>query len=175
MIGLIFLGVMSRVIPHAPNFTPVGATALFAGALLKPKWISFAIPMMVLWLSDLFLNNVVYKNQFPPIYSGWSWMGDLFVYIGFVTIVLIGNWIIRKIRFRQLFIASLLASVSFYLITNFGVWYHSTVWPQNLNGLLACYAFALPFFMNTIAADLLFTGILFGIYSYYQIRVKQLA
>lgn len=175
VLGLILAGVMSRIIPHSPNFTAVGATALFAGAVLRPAWISYVLPLCVLWLSDLFLNNGMYKNMFPEYYKGWTWMGDLWVYAGFLIMVLIGNMIVRKIKFSSILIASMLSSIIFFLISNYGVWLGSAQWPQTKAGLIACYTFALPYFWNTLAGDLIFGAALFGIYQWVTTRKAAVA
>lgn len=174
IVGLVLAGILSRLIPHAPNFTAVGATALFAGALIRPRWMSFVIPLVILWLSDLYLNNGMYRNMFPEKYTGWQWMGSAWVYIGFVMIVALGQLGIRTIRVKNVLISSILASLFFFLITNFGVWLYNPAWPQNPAGLIACYEFALPYFWNTIAADLLFSGVLFGTYVWVKGRYRRL-
>ncbi|MEP7267586.1 MAG: DUF6580 family putative transport protein [Saprospiraceae bacterium] len=164
VLGLLLGGILSRLIPHIPNFTALGATALFAGALLQPKWIAYFLPLMALWISDLFLNNGMYKNMYPEAYTGWVWMGNIWVYISFFLITLLGRKIITKIGFKSIFISGVSASLIFFLLTNFGVWYHNPIWPQNLSGLFGCYIFAIPFFWNTLAGDLIFSGMIFGIY-----------
>lgn len=164
VLGLILAGILSRLVPHAPNFTAVGATALFAGAVIRPSWLAFLLPLSILWITDLYLNNGMYKNMFPETYTGWQWMGNVWVYLGFLIIVLLGKGFIQKIKLRNVILGSLLASVSFFMITNFGVWSGSPTWPQTPTGLAACYVFALPYFWNTLAADLLFSAVLFGTY-----------
>jgi hypothetical protein len=58
--------------------------------------------------------------------------------------------------------ASLVASVSFFLISNFMVWVVWDMYAKNFGGLLACYAAALPFFRNTVTGDLVFSAVFFG-------------
>ena len=53
---LIFGAAMLRLIPHAPNFSPIGAIALFGGAYLNRKFIAYLVPTMAMALSDLFLG-----------------------------------------------------------------------------------------------------------------------
>lgn len=106
----------------------------------------------------------MYKNMFPESYTGWRWMGDIWVYLSFIGIVLLGKLFIHKIKIKNVVLGSLAASLSFFMITNFGVWLGNPAWPQNAAGLGGCYAFALPFFGNTLAADLLFSSVLFSIY-----------
>ncbi len=166
IIGLIIAGVMSRIIPHLPNFTAVGATALFAGSMIKPKWLAYLLPLFILWLSDLFLNNGIYKTLYPEYYKGWVWSGSLWVYTGFVLITMLGSYYIQEIKIKSVLKASVSASMLFFLLTNFGVWINNPLWSQSFGGLMKCYTFALPFFWNTLAADLLFSGLIFGIYVY---------
>jgi len=166
VLGLILAGILSRLIPHAPNFTAVGATALFAGATIRPSWLSFLLPLSILWVSDLYLNNGMYKHMFPESYTGWKWMGETWVYLGFIIIVLLGRLVIQKIKVKNVILGSLTASLSFFILTNFGVWLGNTAWPQTPAGLSACYVFALPFFWNTLLSDLLFSSVLFGVYAF---------
>jgi hypothetical protein len=57
------------------------------------------------------------------------------------------------------------ASVLFYLITNFGVWIDPvSAYPKNFDGLVQSYIAAIPFFRNTLTGDLVYTGVLFGVY-----------
>ena len=59
--------------------------------------------------------------------------------------------------------ASLAASVSFFAVSNFAVWALWNMYPKTLAGLAECYTMAIPFFRNTVASDLLFTGAFFGL------------
>jgi hypothetical protein len=58
--------------------------------------------------------------------------------------------------------AAVASSVLFFLITNFGTWTLSGMYPMTASGLAACYVAAIPFFQNTIAGDLFYSGLLFG-------------
>lgn len=139
--GLIIgLAILSRFIPHPPNFVPIGGLALFSGANFK-KNISLLIPLSTMFLSDIFLgfhSTVVY------------------VYISFVLITLIGRKI-KTLKFSNLFLASFFSSVLFFLITNFGVWITGSMYPKTLNGLLQSYKMGLPFFRNTVFSDLFYS------------------
>ena len=135
---IIIFGIICRLIPHPPNFSPVTAIALFGGLNFSDKRIAFSIPLVVLFLSDLIL--------------GIS-MINLFVYIGFLTIVFLGTKI-KSIKFGNI----ILSSFIFFLISNFGVWIIG--YPKNIEGLILCYTMAIPFFGYSIAGDLFF-GYLF--------------
>src|SRR5262249_40676587 len=83
--------------------------------------------------------------------------------------------------FVRISTVSLLASVQFYLITNFGAWVVGCqsappAYEPNLLGLINCYAKGLAFykteapplgfFGNTVLSDLLFVGVLFGAHAF---------
>jgi hypothetical protein len=136
-----------RLVPHPPNFSPIDAMALFSGAYLGRRWLAFVAPLGALLLSDLILG----------FYSGME-----FQYVSVALIVLIGWVALPKVSVLRLAGAAIASSVLFYLVTNFGVWLGSGMYPQTLSGLAACYVAAIPFFQNTLAGDLFYTGVLFG-------------
>ncbi len=162
--GMIVLAIVSRFVPHWHNFTAVGAVGLFAGALFKEKFWAFVVPFAALWMSDLFLNNVVYGH----FYEGFVWLGQgaIWIYLGFAANVLIGMIVIKKIKVVPILIAALGASAAFFLITNFGSWASPfpPFYPKSFAGLLTAYGAGLPFFLNTILANLVFSFLLFGTY-----------
>jgi hypothetical protein len=59
-------------------------------------------------------------------------------------------------------LAAVAGSVSFFIITNFGMWLFSGFYPLTPAGLAACYVAAIPFFQNTLAGDLFYATLLFG-------------
>lgn len=147
ILAAIFLAAMSRLAPHPPNFTPVGAMALFGGAYLGRRALAFAAPLAALFLSDLILG-----------FHG----GMVFVYGSVAMIVLLGWVVARRITPLRVAAASLAGSILFFAVTNFGVWLSSGMYPLSLAGLAACYVAAIPFFQNTLAGDLVFAALLFG-------------
>jgi hypothetical protein len=142
-----------RFLPHPFHFTPVGAALLFFGAY-RPKremW----IPVAVLVASDLLLNRFVYNI---PLHADqlvvWAW------YAGAIAI---GMLLRKQLSAPRVAGASLSASISFYLTSNFAVWATYEMYPKTWQGLLACYAAAVPFFRNTVVSDLVFSAVLFSI------------
>ena len=123
----IMLAAVSRILPHPPNFTPIGGMALFGAAYFTRKYWVFLIPFLALWLSDLVINNIVYPIQYPEYYSGFLLFteGWYVMYGAFALIALMGMGWLKKVTIPNLLGASLLASVIFFLITNFGAWYVS--------------------------------------------------
>jgi len=172
--GMILLAALSRLLPHPHNFTPVGGMALFGAAYFTRKYLAFLIPIAAMWLSDLVLNNLVYAKMYPEFYSGFTWMGNLWVYASFILIALLGFGLLQKVKPLRLLGASLGASTLFFIVTNFGVWIGGLTYPKTWEGLVACYTAAIPFFWNTLAGDLFYVGVLFGAFAFLQNRYPAL-
>jgi len=136
-----------RLVPHPPNFSPIDAMALFSGAYLGRRWVAFAAPLAALFLSDLVLG----------FYHGMAT-----VYATVALIVAIGWSLSSRRSPLRIAGAAVAGSVTFFLITNFGMWLFSGFYPLTSAGLAACYVAAIPFFQTTVAADLVYAGLLFG-------------
>ncbi len=170
LVLLIVAAALSRLLPHPFNFTPIGAMALFGAAYFSNRVWAVALPFAAMWLSDLWLNNVTYNYT-----EGFQWMGSAWVYGSFFLISGLGFLLLRHVKVGTVLGTSLLASVLFFLITNFAVWYGSTTYPQNIGGLLLCYEAGIPFFGNTLAGDLFYCAVLFGGFEWAQRRVPALS
>ena len=159
VILMVLVAAFSRLIPHLPNFTAVGAMAIFAGFLIPNRIISIAIPLLAMWLSDLVINNIVYSSpDFMWLSPGFFWIyAGLFAHTVFA-------WLFRKPHISGIAGASLAGAVTFFLLSNFGVWSGSAMYEKTSEGLISCYTAALPFFGNMLAGNLIFSAILFGIY-----------
>ncbi len=148
-IVLIALAVATRFLPHPPNFTAVGAAALFAGVLFPKKWGMF-LPLLAMVISDIFLGF------HRTILFTWGSMA---------LVGLIGVYVRKYFSTASVIAGSLFASIQFFIITNFGVWLVEQMYPHTVGGLLLCYTRGLPFFRNTLLGDMLYTGVLFGCYA----------
>ena len=157
---MVFATAFVRLIPHPPNFAPVAAMALFGGAHFNKKWAAFLVPVTAMLVTDLFLG-------FHP--TMWA------VYLSFVLIVTIGMLMIKQKKVTNIFIASVSASVAFFIITNFGVWMSTPYYEKTGAGLAACYTAAIPFFHQTLLSDLFFVAILFGLFEILKAKVPSLA
>ena len=157
---LILLAAASRLLPHWPNFGPVGAMALFGAAVFTRRWMAWLVPFAALYLSDLALNNLVYSQY----YDGFYWGFNIWVYAGFLITVLLGFGLLRdrELSWLRLGGATVGGTLVFFLLTNFGVWIGSAMYPQTGTGLLAAYAAGLPFLLNSLAGNVFFAGLLFG-------------
>ena len=163
-IGLIALAALTRLLPHPSNFTPIGAIALFGAAYFNRQWLMLAVPFAALFLSDLFLNNVIYRdlyhNQFTLITSWW-------IYAAFALVMLAGmGWFGKKVSTFRVLGASLSASAIFFIVTNFSVWAETSMYPKTVAGLAACFTAGIPFLGNTILGDLFFSAAMFGVYEW---------
>ena len=151
-VGLVALAALMRLVPHPWNFTPVGAMALFGGAALRRPVFALGVPLAAMALSDLILG----------------WMGQaqtmaVWVYASFALVGLLGLVLRRRHAPRRIAAASLAGSVIFFSVTNLGVWVSGSVgYPMTFEGLAACYAAAVPFFVSTVAGDLFWNAVLFG-------------
>jgi hypothetical protein len=159
-----------RLIPHPWNFTPVGALGLFAGGRLR-SWHAFVLPVGVMLASDVVLGFLRGREYlFHPLTA--------VVYGCFLLNVLLGRLLCRAESPWRIGSVSLLASVLFFLITNFAQWAILGVnpesaealqpgqYPYTFAGLLACYAAAVPFFQYTLLGDLAYSAILFGTHAW---------
>jgi hypothetical protein len=144
---LIVIAVLSRFFPHINNVSPIAAIALFGGAMFSDKRIAFGLPLLAMFISDIFLGF-------------HSTM--IVVYLSFALVVFIGFWVGKKVSVSRVIIGSLSGSLLFFLITNFGVWMMTNLYDTSFNGLINCYIMAIPFFRNTLLGDLIFSGVLFG-------------
>jgi len=142
-----------NLLPFAFNFTPLGAALLFFGARAERKrmW----IPVLVLAAADVALNRFVYGYPFTAdLLVTWAW---------YAGIVLLGGWLKDNERPLRVGGAALATSVTFFLASNFAVWAVWNMYPKTAAGLLQSYVAGLPFFRQTVASDLLFSVLFFGL------------
>ena len=154
VVALLFRALNVSGLPiHLLNFTPVAAALLFFGARQPRKRIW--IPVGLLALSDVLLN----------LHYGYKFTPDFFVTIAwYAAIALLGNALLNKdSKPLRIGAASLLASISFFLLSNFMVWMVWDMYSKSFRGLLTCYTAGLPFFRNTVTGDLVFSAAFFGI------------
>lgn len=161
-------GIILRLAPHIPNFTPISATALFGGATLNKK-LAVLTPLIAVAVSDyllLYINPFRYPIlDFSYIYpiSAMFHSTTLYVWGSFIISGLIGIWLKNHKSFINIIFACLVVSIQFYLITNFGVW-AGGMYSRGLNGLLESYIMGLPFFKWTLLGDFFYTGVFLGSY-----------
>ena len=139
-IGIFLALAASRFIPHPPNFTSLLALSFYVPAIFGVRF----IPALVLsfLITDLIIG-----------FHGLT----LFTWGSVIIIGLISKFFLLNSVNRIL--GALIGAFLFYLITNFGVWTLGT-YSYSLEGLIACYTLALPFFGNTIVSTLIFSSLI---------------
>ena len=150
---LIILGIAStalRLLPHMPNFAPIGALALFTGLYSTRKSWLF-IPLVVMFISDAFIGF-------------YDWKIMLVIYSSFLVYVAIGKIVKNNKSAFTIIGGTFAGALIFYLTTNFAVWYFSGMYPRTLQGLILCYEMALPFFRNSLLGDVFYVGVFVGSY-----------
>jgi len=143
---IIGLGLLNIFFSTIPNLSPIAAMALFGGVYLKNRKIALLVPILALFISDLFLG-----------FHSSMWA----VYGSFILVVILGT-LIKKVNFINIFSAAIASSLLFFIITNFAVWTQGSFYPMSFSGLVECYTMGIPFLKNTIIGDLLFSGVIFG-------------
>src|SRR4029077_8889628 len=104
---MIVLAAALRLAPHPWNFTPVGAIALFSGAMVRDRRLAFLVPVLVMFATDLIIG----LNKLSPL-----------VYASFLLSGLFGRFLNQKRNVLRIGGATFLGAMQFFLITNFGVW-----------------------------------------------------
>ena len=136
--GLVVIALLTRLLPHPPNFAPITSIALFTGFHFVNKRLALFIPLVCMFLTDLFLG----VHSLMPI-----------IYLSFVLISMIG------LRAKSISLGTVLfASTLFFVVSNLGGWYF--YYPHTWVGLTSCFVLAIPFFVNAIMGDLFYTSVL---------------
>ncbi|MEM8912139.1 MAG: DUF6580 family putative transport protein [Planctomycetota bacterium] len=148
VVSLIAVAVASRLLPHPPNFTAIGAMALFAGATLQDRRLAFGLPIGVMLLTDWAIG---FHAVVP------------FVYVATLLYVALGQWAgrgqaVNRMSMLRMGGATLLGSIMFFLITNVGCWW--AFYDHTASALIACFTAAIPYFQWTLAGDVVFVAVL---------------
>ncbi len=155
-VGLVSVAVLSRLVPHMPNLVPVGAIALLCGSVIRPTWLGLSLPLLAVFASDLAME----LNGGTGFYSGMGW-----VYASYLLVSLLGRLAVRSVRPLPVVGAALAGPIAFFALSNFGVWASGSLYPTTFEGLVSCYTAALPFFRNSVVADVTGALVLFAAWS----------
>ncbi|MDQ6814089.1 MAG: hypothetical protein M3040_10140 [Bacteroidota bacterium] len=162
---LIVAAAFTRLFPHAPNFTAVGAMAIFGGSVIKDKKLAFLLPLGALLLSDVGL-------QLFTDTKGFYGTTQYFVYAAFLVITALATFI-QKRSVANIALAAVWSGAIFFVLSNLGVWASSNFYPKSFAGLAACYAAAIPFYkneffgnfiLNSIMGNIFYSCLLFAVY-----------
>jgi hypothetical protein len=144
---MIALAAVLRIVPHPWNFAPVGAMALFSGAMIPDKRLALLFPLLTLIAGDLFIG---FHKLIPLVYAST------------LVSVVLGYLLRDRKTLGRIAGVTLLGAIQFFLVTNFGVWLLLGTFPETAVGLVACYTAGAPLFWNTLASDALYVTLLFG-------------
>jgi hypothetical protein len=148
LIGMVLSVSLFRLLPHPPNFTPILAVALFAGAQFTDRRLALLVPLLAMLAADLLLG----LHATLP-----------FVYGAIALIVILGMWLKKRLSVTWTATTAVSGSMLFYIITNFGAWLTMPeLYARSIEGLLTAYIAAIPFYQTMLAGDLFYTAVLFG-------------
>ena len=143
----VILGISFRILPHAPNFTPILSIALLSNLYIKNKF-SILLPLSIMLISDIILGG-------NPM-AHW-------IYVSILLIVILGHYV--KNSYQNILLTSTMASLIFFIVSNFGVWLNGG-YSYTIEGLLICYYMALPFFKNTLLSTIIFSSLIYFVSKY---------
>ena len=159
---LIVIAVLCRFVPHVHNFSPVYGALLFGGAHLRRRdavW----FPVTLLAASDVVLNSMYHVS------IGWL---EIVQMAAFASIALIGELLRDRTTWARLIGACVASSLSFYMISNFGVWLGWKSFPHTWTGLVQCYIAAIPWYRQTVVSTFVYAGLFFACYEIYAARQR---
>ena len=146
---LIGFDVAARLLLHVPNVSPVAASALFAGMMLRRRSLALVVPLAAMLISD-------------PLLGFYDWRVMAVVYAA-MALPAVAGILARRYRASRVVVPTVLAcSLIFFATTNFAVWAFSGMYSLDMAGLMQCYVAALPFLKYTVAGDLFWAAVLFG-------------
>jgi hypothetical protein len=169
---MILAAAATRLLPHEYNLSAIGAICLFGGANFSKKWQALLLPILAVVVSDLVLNKWVYtqiEETSVFFYDGWYWQ-----YLSYIAIVGLGYGLLQKVKPMKVILGALGATVLFYLVSNFGTWYSTNLYPKDAAGLAQCMIAGIPFIKGTLTGDLVYSVLLFGSLEFLQNNVPAL-
>lgn len=139
LFGWIVLCVLSRVLPHIPNMTPLISLALMTGVLFSKR-------LACLWvLLALLISDVALAWFYGyAVFGSWTF----FTYTGFALITLFGFSLSKESRLLTMVGFAVTSSLGFWLWTNIGSWWQ--MYPHTWQGVVVCYSMALPFLRASV-------------------------
>ena len=160
---IISVTALLRLVPHFPNFSPLGAICRFGAAHFSNKIQVYIVPLLAIWISDILVNNLIYSeyfNHFTIFYDGFYWQ-----YGSYLLIVFFSTFTLKNQNSIKIICSAIGAALLFFLVSNFGVWASGNMYPNNFSGLMTCYIAGIPFIKGTIISNIIFSVILFGGFS----------
>ncbi len=157
LVVLTAIGVMSRLLPHVPNFTAVGGIGLFSGARYGVKK-GLVVTGVTMFISDAIVG-------FHPLV--WATYGSL------LASVLLGAAFLKRRDGYRIAAFTIGSGLLFFIVTNFAVWAQGLWYPKTVAGLIDCYVMAIPFLRNSLSGDAFYSALLFGIEAISVVRIRR--
>jgi hypothetical protein len=157
IVGLRVIAPLSPAFSDIANFSGIGAVALFGGAYFKNKVNAFLLPVLVLFVSDLGLALTMGIDY--GFYNGMQ-----YTYIAFILMVVVGHLLIKSVTVSNVLIAGIVGVLIHWVVSDLGVWYGSTKFPQTLYGFWLCLVQAIPFEKNFLYGTLGYSALLFSVF-----------
>jgi hypothetical protein len=157
-VSLILIAAIARIANremHLYNLAPVAAVGLFSGAILKDKRFAYIMPLLAMFVADLYFELFTRVN-------GFYGLEQIINYGALMAVTALGTKMGQPKALKILGL-SLAGSVVFFLISNFGS-FLTGMYGKGFNALVTTYTMAIPFFKNTVVSDLLGNAVLFGLY-----------
>lgn len=132
------VAVFLRLVPHPPNMSPMVGYTLAGAAALRFPLLGLSLSLIV---TDIFLG---FHDVMAFVYGGYFLIFAAARLGGISANAPLAKWL----GFGAI------GSVLFFVVSNFGVWLQSTVYPKSFLGLVMCYEAGLPFLTNSLIADL---------------------
>jgi len=160
---MVLIAGMSRLLPHAWNFTPVEAMALFGGAYFARRSLAILVP-----LAGVVLSDIAMAINTGGLYADYFFGPSFFaVYAAIALSAVLGFALRGRVGVLRVAGAGLAGSLLFFLLTNFAVWATATdvaAYPACTTGLIECYVAGIPFIRGTLLGTAVWSLILFGGY-----------
>ena len=146
LVPIILIILLSRFIPHPPNFTPIISIAILCPLFFKKTNTSLILVIGGMFVTDLFLG--LYQNMIAT-------------YLVITLIYFFSKFYLKTqiLNLKNLFLVSIFSASIFFFLTNLTVWAFGELYPLNFGGLILCYVMAIPFFTNTLISTILFSGL----------------
>jgi hypothetical protein len=146
-LALLAVGVLGRLMPHAPNFGPIAAVALFAGLTIRSRAMAAFVPVTALLIGDCFIGF-------------YQWQVMVAVYLSLSLPVLVRPNIAGRSGPARLGLWAVGCSLMFFVVSNAATWAFGGLYGRTLPELLQCYVMALPFLKYTLMGDLVWSAVL---------------
>lgn len=161
------LRLAGALLPFFPmGFSPMESLSLFSTRLISYRWLAYLFPLMIIMSTDTVINYF-FSQPLSPFYPGFYWQ-----YLAYFLLTLLGQFFNNLLTLKRVLLSSILGASLFFLISNFGVWVSSSLYPPTGEGLITCYLMALPFYGKNILATLFFSCLIYATFQKGSLKIS---